>query len=362
MKHTIILLIFSGMSFFLSAQKNDWFNGTLKELFSLIQAKHNVRFMYSNNDIDDSRIVSLEINPELKVLMDNISKEAEIVYEIKNNQIVIRSLIARVGEGRNLSIDNGKLKIENEEIEREEDLKPKETELSLLQISKSQDFLSNIILTDSLSVISALSTESTFIKSPVEKIASEQKKLKISFPEIFSNEPSVKLKTREISLHTNLLYDLILTPNIGFGYKMNETFELLLDGAWSRLKWNNESRTFRLQMISSEFRVYPFNKKCYYFGGIYHVGATNIKLGENGYQGYFMGGGITTGYVRELNKNFSIDFGLGFGCVWFDYESYIFADKTNQRKDSQTDHFWMPLKANVSLVWKIKTSRKLSSN
>ena len=343
MKQTLILLILSGMSVVLPAQNNDRFSGTLKELFLLMQAKHNVRFMYGNDDIDDSRTVSLEINPELKVVMNNVSKLTGVVYEMVNNQVVLRGVL----------IDNGQLKIEDKELDIEDeelDIEDEklETEDEVLEIEDEE------LEIEKLSIINPPSS----ISNPSFSII----KTKISFPEIFGNEPSMKIKTREISLHTNLLYDLMLTPNVGFGYKTNETFELLLNGAWSQLKWNSQSRTFRLRMVNGEFRVYPFGNKRYYFGGIYHTGATNIKFGENGYQGYFMGGGISTGYIREVNRNFSIDFGLGFGCVWFDYESYTFAGGTNLRKDSRTEHFWLPIKANVGLVWKIRTSKKLRAN
>lgn len=103
----------------------------------------------------------------------------------------------------------------------------------------------------------------------------------------------------------------------------------------------------------SEVRYYMGEKKAWYLGAMFKAGQFNYKLSETGKQGDLMGGGITAGYRLRLNKALDLDFNLGLGYLNADYEKYEVIDGVRVRRGNETKDWWGPIKAGVTLVWKL---------
>lgn len=156
-----------------------------------------------------------------------------------------------------------------------------------------------------------------------------------------------------LSLRANLLRWATTTPDIGIEWKINPLFGIQINGSWGPWKWDNKNRHYALWEISPEVRYYIKKNKNAYIGVIYKIGEFNYKLSETGTQGKIMGGGITGGYKLKLNDVLSLDFSLGLGYLYTDYEKYSVTNGICICKEKGTKNWWGPVSAGVTLVWKI---------
>lgn len=157
----------------------------------------------------------------------------------------------------------------------------------------------------------------------------------------------------KFGLHSNLLYSLAVTPNLGIEIKYKNNLSAVINGLWMHLDWKEGDRCYRIWSIMPEVRYYLQNNNNFYVGIMFNVGQLNFKFNETGNQGNFMGGGITGGYIFNIKERFKLDFGLGFGYLNYKYETYNFINEINIRKDSGTNNLWIPIKIGITLIWNI---------
>lgn len=86
---------------------------------------------------------------------------------------------------------------------------------------------------------------------------------------------------------------------------------------------------------------------------MYKAGEFNYKPSATGKQGDLTGGGITGGYQLRLGKALSMDFSLSLGCLRADYEKYTVTDGTRVRQGKESNNWWGPTSAGVTLAWTI---------
>lgn len=174
----------------------------------------------------------------------------------------------------------------------------------------------------------------------------------------YFEESAKKAQPREgvWSLRANLLYRLANMLNAGAEWKRSDSFGILLNGGWSGTEWDGGNRKLRLWMVSPEVRWYLGEKHRWFLGLEGHMGKFNIRLSDTGYQGNFMGGGLTTGYRVYLSRYFDMDFSLGLGYIRADYDEYnregcesVQLNETRIEKD-----IFGPTQVGVSLIWKLK--------
>lgn len=156
------------------------------------------------------------------------------------------------------------------------------------------------------------------------------------------------------SIHTNLLYWGIATPNIGAEWRPDEEkrWGILANGAWSHWNWRNRTRKYRMWLVSAELRRYLSDR--WFVGAELHTGELNVKLSETGRQGKYYGGGVLGGYRWPVSRKFDIDFTLGLGYTYFDKEHYITGEEhyIGTKRDAGTN-FWGPTQAGVILRYKL---------
>ena len=102
-----------------------------------------------------------------------------------------------------------------------------------------------------------------------------------------------------------------------------------------------------------EVRRYMGKEKRGYLGAMFKAGEFNYKFSGTGKQGDLTGGGITGGYRLRLNKALALDFSLAVGCLHADYEKYEVIGGVRTRAGKETENWWGPVNAGVTLVWKI---------
>lgn len=156
-----------------------------------------------------------------------------------------------------------------------------------------------------------------------------------------------------LSLRANLLRWATATPDLGIEWRINPSLGIQINGSWAPWKWDNKNRHYALWEVSPEIRYYIGKSQKGYLGLLYKAGEFNYKLSGTGTQGNIMGGGITGGYQLKLNKALSLDFNLGLGYLYTDYEKYSVTDGICIRQDKETKNWWGLVSAGVTLVWKM---------
>lgn len=170
-----------------------------------------------------------------------------------------------------------------------------------------------------------------------------------------------------MALKTNMLYDLVLVPNIGAEFYLGKGFTI---GAnWMYAWWNINSKDYCWRIYGGDI----YARK--YFGkrakekplqghhiGIYAQALTyDFELGSKGIMGGEPGGnifnklnygaGIEYGYSLPIAKRLNMDFTLGLGYLGGEYREYEPQDSHYVWQATKYRHYWGPAKAEVSLVW-----------
>lgn len=163
------------------------------------------------------------------------------------------------------------------------------------------------------------------------------------------------------AVRTNLLYDAFLLPTLGLEWRINRNVGVKLDGSLSW--WGGEhGKVQKMWLLNPEVRWYLLDKKRFYVGAsgsygqynIYKYMLGNMLTDDTGYQGKLWNAGVTIGYQLFLSRNFSVDFNLGLGYTYAEYDSFAMTDGVRVYKDrNKSKSFWGPMGAGISLVWTI---------
>ena len=193
-------------------------------------------------------------------------------------------------------------------------------------------------------------------KAEAERLEAEQKeKARLAAEEqarLQAEEESKAMPFR-LALRANLLRWATLTPDLGVEWRINRHVGIGIDGTYTSWTWNNNDRRYALWEITPEVRYYLGKAKRGYIGAMYKAGAFDYKLSTTGKQGDLMGGGITGGYRMQLNKSFFMDFSLGLGYIHADYEKYVTIDGVRVTRGEESNNWWGPTHAGVTLVWSL---------
>jgi len=172
-----------------------------------------------------------------------------------------------------------------------------------------------------------------------------------------------------LDLRTNLLYDVTLSPTVGFEWHINRNCGIKLDGSYTH--WGSKyGMVQNIVLVNPEVRFYIKNTDLFYIGIGGNLGRINIYRGvigglffpeDTGYQGSLFGGCITSGYKLIVSRHFGCDFNLGLGYTYFKYDSFTVIDRQRvyqavKLKDATKNQLG-PVQAGVSLVWKISGNR-----
>lgn len=179
---------------------------------------------------------------------------------------------------------------------------------------------------------------------------------------------------QDIAIKTNLLYDASATVNMGVEIGLGKRTTLDISGNYNAWDTNTElNEKMRHLLIQPEFRYYLCERmKGHFVGAHVHLLQYNINgdhwlpnifksastFNNNDeeasrYQGEGYGAGLVYGYDWVIAPRFNIEFAVGAGYVFFDYERYG-TSKCSPCLGEDTKHYWGLTKLGISLVYIIK--------
>ncbi|MDR2039799.1 MAG: DUF3575 domain-containing protein [Bacteroidales bacterium] len=340
----------------LEAQIHIKYSGSLKGLLVLLQDKYGYRFMYSNDDVDDRQELSIDVkDSDIGSVMENISGSVHVSFEIKNKQVVLKHTERKTQEND----DDQEKKTSEKPISKP--IRPEFTPIQKVveaDTGKKQrpvdDSIKQEVVSDTIPAKFELTREPVQEPAEITDLSADPVPEKPPKKPPVKPQPAKKNKEYGFALHTNLLYDLALTPNIGVEYYPNKRIGFVVNALWSHIDWDDGKKTYRSWAVLPEVRFHWLKNKRLYTGAVFQLGKLNLKLGKTGRQGNMAGGGIIFGYLIGLGKRISLDTGLAFGYTRFEHDTYQYIEGTNVKEDTKTKHFFGPVKVNAALVWKIR--------
>lgn len=172
-----------------------------------------------------------------------------------------------------------------------------------------------------------------------------------------------------MGLKTNMLYDLMLIPNIGADIYIGKGWSLTADwmyGWWDRDRTHYYWRAYGGTLGARRWfgRRAAEKPLTGHHLGVYAGAVTyDFELGGTGYMGgkphgtlwercNFIGG-IEYGYSLPVARRLNIDFTIGIGYLGGKYYKYIPKDGFYMWQSTHRLHWFGPTKAEISLVWLI---------
>jgi hypothetical protein len=86
---------------------------------------------------------------------------------------------------------------------------------------------------------------------------------------------------------------------------------------------------------------------------IYWGNADRDGIYTNNFEGWFIGAGVSYGYHWVLGRRFSMEFTLGLGYAYLDYEKNRCTD-CKKKLGEESTHYFGPTRAGISLVYMLK--------
>lgn len=160
-----------------------------------------------------------------------------------------------------------------------------------------------------------------------------------------------------ISIGTNLLYFAALAPNVAAEYYFPES-HWSVSAAFTMPWWKRKSKHqyYQIRQYLAECR-YWLNRydlpRGHFLGCNVHGGIYDLENKNTGYYGEFVGTSLTYGYMHRLNKRLALEFTIGAGYIFTNYEKYVPADNCYVYQSTHNTHYFGVTKAGISLVWNI---------
>ena len=163
-----------------------------------------------------------------------------------------------------------------------------------------------------------------------------------------------------IAAKTNLLYDLVMAPNVGLEATVGSKFTVSASASYD---WEGPWFDYvRIVTADVELRYWLAQGGNAQWRGL-HVGPYaaiyryDILFGGKGQQAKAnWGAGVSCGYTLPLSPHISLDFGLYLGYIGGKYKEYEVSDDSYKHNVWMADkirHYVGPTKAEISLLWHI---------
>lgn len=175
---------------------------------------------------------------------------------------------------------------------------------------------------------------------------------------------SITAYSQHFALKNNLVYDGMLTPNLGMEIKLAKRITLDISGNYNPFTFS-DNKKFKHWLVQPELRFWMCEKFNGTFIGIHGHGGeydvANIELPfklfknlkDNRYKGYFYGGGISIGHQFVLSKHWNLETSIGGGYARIKYDKYG-PDKGDPKKESDYYNYFGVTKATISLIYIFK--------
>lgn len=165
---------------------------------------------------------------------------------------------------------------------------------------------------------------------------------------------------QHIGIKNNLLWDGVTVPNGGLEFAMGRHWTL---DAWGAVNaWDYKGNMqLNLFLLQPEVRYWPCQKFEGHFFGLHgHAAHFNVgmipfipNLEHTVYRGNLYGGGLSYGYHYAFGKRWGLEFTLGIGYAYLNYEEF-YCTYCAESRGKKTRHYLGPTRAGVSLIYFIK--------
>lgn len=164
-----------------------------------------------------------------------------------------------------------------------------------------------------------------------------------------------------LAVKTNMLYDLLLVPNIGVEVYLGKQWSA--GGNWMYAWWKTDRRhrywrtyggdLYLRRWLGRKAKAKPLTgHHLGLYGGIVTY---DFELGGRGYLGdkWSYQAGIEYGYAHPIARRLNLEFNIGVGYLGGEYKEYLPIDDHYVWQATKRRHWFGPTKAEISLVWLI---------
>lgn len=182
------------------------------------------------------------------------------------------------------------------------------------------------------------------------------------------------VSAQNLAVKSNLFYDAAQTANLGVETSLGKFTTLDVSANYNAWYTDKElNHKMRHWLVQPEFRYYFCERMNRHFIGVhalateYNVAGdqwllsmfknasslSSISEPDMRYQGNGYGAGLVYGYACMLAPRWNLEFAVGAGYIYFDYDQYG-DSKCAPYIKSDTKDYWGLTKLGVSLVYIIK--------
>lgn len=174
------------------------------------------------------------------------------------------------------------------------------------------------------------------------------------------------VRSQEVAVKSNLLYDATLSPNLGVEVGLAPRWSFDLSGNFNLWTVGNGHK-WRHWMVQPEARYWFCRRFAGHFlglhvlGGEYNMGNLNLpfkflgsdfrELKDKRYEGWGVGAGVAYGYAWPVHKHWNIEAEIGLGWIWTKFDSYPCADCGKRLDHGKTHNYVGPTKLALNLVY-----------
>lgn len=168
----------------------------------------------------------------------------------------------------------------------------------------------------------------------------------------------VDIQAQRVALKTNLLSDATTSPSLGVEAAVHPHISVDLSGSYNG--WTlGGGKSLKHGLVQPEARYWIH--ECFnghYFGlhahyMNYDFGGIKLPFGmdkRHAYDGNAYGMGISYGYQLYVSPQWNIEFTLGGGYTYFEYDKYNFP-RTGDKIGKFKNQYWGLTKAGISIVY-----------
>lgn len=171
----------------------------------------------------------------------------------------------------------------------------------------------------------------------------------------------------KVALKANLLYGAAtLTPNLGIEIGLGARSSLNIMGAynpWNREGDEQDNKKFVHWMVQPEFRYWFCERMSGHYVGVYALGSMfnvadhdfmNYFDREYRYEGWAVGAGLSYGYTWAFHKRWGLEFYIGAGVTYLDYDKWEHCDWCADRMSGDGKTRFGITKAGITLSFILK--------
>lgn len=170
---------------------------------------------------------------------------------------------------------------------------------------------------------------------------------------------TAKIQAQQLAIGTDVMLDLLQTPNIGTEMVTGERTTIGLNVFGNYKPWGQDMKMIGIQPeLRYWFGGRPMHK---HFVGVGAIGASyDIFWKGKFYDGTAYGAGLTFGYVYNITNRLNIDAHAGFGIIGYKHKEYYEYDNYNDFtqdgaiKTNATGYYLLPTRIGVSITYILK--------